>query len=534
MTIKRIILAFLTFLAIAKIWLSLNDSLSQPQIQSRLELFQNNLVLHVTELKSEAANSENDDFVQAIDSIIGQEPYSAASKQYQKARTEAETSRQNFQAQLEKIKSVATTEDNSSVVAINDNRQISTNVAAQQQIKQTQKQIAELDSFINEIDLKQGILYAVQDNNSQAVAVWNQLISRVDNPQNKSVQAAVVLKNLWQPSPQVSNNSEQILNQKLDSWFRYQALAKLYQVENRTQDLANLQVQEQQTAQQAILKLTIIGGIPFLGGITGVILLIFLIVQLLLKPEKAILATNSDRLWETPWNWEITWQILIVGFFFIGQFILPLFFGILFGISGWNPENFGLRTKAIYVFTTYILMAVSGITVLYFSLKSFFPLSKDWFKFNWASNWLVWGFGGYLVAIPAVLVVSLINQQIWNGQGGSNPLLFLALQAQDKVALSIFFITASVAAPFFEELMFRGFLLPSLTRYLPLWGAIILSALIFAIAHLSLSEVLPLATLGVILGIVYTRSRNLLAPMLLHSLWNSGTLLSLFVLGSGI
>ena len=65
-------------------------------------------------------------------------------------------------------------------------------------------------------------------------------------------------------------------------------------------------------------------------------------------------------------------------------------------------------------------------------------------------------------------------------------------------------------------------------------GAIALSSLIFALAHLSLSEVLPLATLGCVLGFVYTRSRNLLAPMLLHGLWNSGTLVSLVVLGSGL
>ena len=103
---------------------------------------------------------------------------------------------------------------------------------------------------------------------------------------------------------------------------------------------------------------------------------------------------------------------------------------------------------------------------------------------------------------------------------------------QQSPAILIFGLTACVAAPLFEEMIFRGFLLPSLTRYLPVWGAIVSSSLLFAIAHLSLSEVLPLATLGIVLGVVYTRSRNLLAPMLLHSLWNSGTLLSLFILGS--
>jgi len=35
-----------------------------------------------------------------------------------------------------------------------------------------------------------------------------------------------------------------------------------------------------------------------------------------------------------------------------------------------------------------------------------------------------------------------------------------------------------------------------------------------------------------VLGVVYTRSRNLLAPMLLHSAWNSITMLGLFLLGS--
>jgi len=130
-----------------------------------------------------------------------------------------------------------------------------------------------------------------------------------------------------------------------------------------------------------------------------------------------------------------------------------------------------------------------------------------------------------------VFLASLINQQFWSGQGGGNPIILLALQSQDLLALVIFFITASLAAPIFEEIMFRGFLLPSLTRYLPSWGAIALTSILFAAAHLSLAEMLPLTVLGGVLGFVYWRSRNLLASILLHSLWNSGTLISLFLLG---
>ncbi len=518
MTIKRAILALLTIFAIARIGFSLNDSLSQPQIQSRLELYQTNLLLHVAEFKSSAA--DDFDLNTAVSSLVGEDPYSAASKQYQKVRQESEISRDNFKSQLEQLNA-----SKPNISGIEDKSE--TNIAQKRQLK---KQIAELEQFINELGVKQGILTAVQGKPQEAISIWDREISRINNPQDAYAQTAKLLKQLWQDQTQDLETGIITIKNNLDSWFRYQALAKFDRVNNLTDDLALLQEQELQFAANSVLKLALISGIPFFGGISGVILLIFLIIQSFLKKETSIIATNSNQTWETPWDWEITWQVLIVGFFFIGQFVLPL----LLGIFNINPVNSSLRIKALYVLGTYLLMAVGGISVLYFSLKSFIPLPQDWFKFKFASNWFVWGFGGYLVAVPLVLLVSLINQQIWQGQGGSNPLLFLALQAKDQVALAIFFSTASIAAPIFEEIMFRGFLLPSLTRYVPVWSAIIISALIFAIAHLSLSEVLPLATLGIVLGVVYTRSRNLLAPMLLHSLWNSGTLISLFVLGSGI
>jgi membrane protease YdiL (CAAX protease family) len=171
--------------------------------------------------------------------------------------------------------------------------------------------------------------------------------------------------------------------------------------------------------------------------------------------------------------------------------------------------------------------------VLFLAVRRFLPLPEGWFQVKLGGRWALWGLGGYFVALPLMITVSLLNSRLWDGQGGSNPLLQIVLEEGDRVSLLIFLFTAAVAAPIFEETLFRGFLLPSLTRYLPVWGAIALSSLIFAIAHLSLSEVLPLTVLGSVLGFVYARSRNILASMLLHSLWNSVTMVSLFLLGSG-
>jgi uncharacterized protein len=195
MTIKRAILALLTIFAIARIGFSLNDSLSQPQIQSRLELYQTNLVLHVAEFKS----SPEDDFDlnSAVSSLVGEDPYSAASKQYQKARKEAITSRDKFIAQLQQLEA--------SEISITDNKNQSTvNLAQKKQIKQ---QIAEVNQFINELDLKQGILTAVQGKPEKAVAIWDGAINRINNPENSYVQTATVLKQLWQEQSQILETS---------------------------------------------------------------------------------------------------------------------------------------------------------------------------------------------------------------------------------------------------------------------------------------------------------------------------------------
>ncbi|NET54616.1 MAG: CPBP family intramembrane metalloprotease [Merismopedia sp. SIO2A8] len=192
------------------------------------------------------------------------------------------------------------------------------------------------------------------------------------------------------------------------------------------------------------------------------------------------------------------------------------------------------QLTALLTLTVYIAMSAATIGVLYWSIKPYMPLDSEWFRVKVQEKWWLWGVGGYVVAIPLVIGVSIGNEYLWQGRGGSNPLLKIVLEEGNGLALGMFFFTAAIAAPVFEEILFRGFILPSLTRYTSTWGAIALSSLLFALAHLSVSEVLPLMTLGCVLGIVYTRSKNLLAPMMVHSLWNSATMVGLLVLGSSM
>lgn len=519
MTLKRFFLLLLTLLAVGKIVLSLGNSLSQPQIQARLELYQVNLSLHVTALESSAENSQL-----SSEALLGETPYADAEKKYKEILDFAESRRSDLKTQLQEL-----SEDN--LLSNSSSQTLAQVPDLSPQQQQITGQLQELNGFIGELNLKLGILQAKQDQVTTALNTWQALQDQFSTESRfqEIPRTAQVLGGLWEKPPQVLDSAETEIKNGLDGWFQDEALVKLYEIQENQTALTTLQTQRQEKAEQALIKLGMVTGLPLIGGLIGFGLLLFFGTQWLIKGKESILATNQELKWETPWNWEITWQVLVVGFFFIGQFLLPL----VIGISGINPTGWGIRGKALYVLATYVLMTTGGLTVLYFSIRTYFPLPEGWF--NWkGNNWLLWGMGGYLVAIPLVVIVSIINQEIWQGQGGSNPLLFLAVQAQDTIALLIFFTTAAIAAPIFEEIIFRGFLLPSLTKYFPVWVSIALSSLLFSVAHLSLSEVLPLTVLGLVLGVVYTRSRNILASIVVHSLWNSGTLLSLYILGSGV
>jgi membrane protease YdiL (CAAX protease family) len=523
MTLKRSILIFiLTPIAVLLVVLSLFSSWQEPQFQSRLELYQTNIALQAQAWQSEDSNNDN---LQAIrEAILGDQPLESSTKQYEEARQSVQADLDTVNHKLAQLGSQP--EITPTPLKPLPDVPLTTKISKQGQ-KQLQQSLKQLQELLAELDLRLGILQAQQGQTDTALKTWSELQQR-SNINPEFGETASVLSGMWSNPPRLLQNSQERIQKNLEGWFRSNALVKLYQLQQREDALSTVKAAQQKSATQAVLKLAVIGTIPTLAALIGLILLIFLFAQRLLKGKASLLARNADVLWSTPWDGETILQVFVVGFFFMGQIFVPVALSLLP-----IPRPIAdVRFQAFYVLFSYLLVASGALLVLYFSLKRFFPLPEFWFRFRFQDNWFWWGLGGYCTALPIVVVVSLINQQLWQGQGGSNPLLQLALESQDGVALGIFFSTAAIAAPFFEEILFRGFLLPSLTRYLPVWGAILISGLLFAIAHLSLSEILPLTALGIVLGVVYTRSRNLLAPMLLHSLWNSGTLLSLFILGS--
>jgi uncharacterized protein len=509
MTIKQSILSVLTILTAAFVSLSLWDSVSKPQIQSQLELYQTNLVLQATQWQP----VDGDSSLMAVrDNLFGAPVIEEALKQYQKTRESVASELNRVEAKLAAPIDLQDTANPEPDLPANRDR---------------------LESLRDSLDLHLGILQAHQDDTDAAIAIWQALRDR-----QPSESLSETLIDLWDDETLGSPSEVQSqLRSGLDGWFRDEALERLYQIEGQTEALAQLQADRQRVGEGTAFKLILLNGVTVLFFAIGIGLLIFLGWQRFAKGKEAILALNHAPTWSVPWNWEVVCQVITLGFFltfYIGQtvaagIILPLVVKLLHldAVLG------GSQRQALFILGSYGLAAAAGLAVMSLSLEPFRPLGDRWFRFQFRLRDLLWGLGGYWVAIPLVVGISLINQQLWQGQGGSNPILEIALREQDWVAITCFFLTASIAAPVFEELIFRGFLLPALTAYLPVWGAIGVTSLVFAVAHLSLSEVLPLATLGMVLGVVYVRSGNLFASMFLHSVWNAGTLLSLFVIGSG-
>jgi ABC-2 type transport system permease protein len=97
-------------------------------------------------------------------------------------------------------------------------------------------------------------------------------------------------------------------------------------------------------------------------------------------------------------------------------------------------------------------------------------------------------------------------------------------KAQETVLLGnrdsiLIAVLAIVAAPIFEEFIFRGLIFGGLRRSMGLYASMLASAAIFAIVHPPVS-VIPVFGLGVVTALVYERTKLLVAPMTVHAVYN--------------
>ncbi len=277
------------------------------------------------------------------------------------------------------------------------------------------------------------------------------------------------------------------------------------------------------------LRLAISQGLPAIGLLLGSGLLIrqvWLLFRKVAAPWPEVLAM--------PLSLADMGLLVAGGFVVLGEVVSPVF---SLPLSGLLTKGLASPlSDSLKVVIGYSVMTLPPLLILRSQMRSLDSTQRP------VDGWLQWrvqpfskaifsAVRGWLMVLPAVLFTGWLMTRLVGDQGGSNPLLGLVLNSRDPLALALLIATTVFLAPLFEEVVFRGVLLPVLAKsFGPLLG-VVFSAVIFGIAHLSVGELPPLVVLGLGLGILRLSSGRLLPCVLMHALWNGVTFLNLVLLG---
>jgi membrane protease YdiL (CAAX protease family) len=102
-------------------------------------------------------------------------------------------------------------------------------------------------------------------------------------------------------------------------------------------------------------------------------------------------------------------------------------------------------------------------------------------------------------------------------------------EVHGTLAVTLAVLALCVGAPLLEELFFRGVLMPTLARHLPLRATVVVQAIVFAVLHLTTdfgpaAALLTVAVIGVAgtgLGLLRVHTRSLVPPVVAHSTFNA-------------
>ncbi|WP_425445381.1 CPBP family intramembrane glutamic endopeptidase [Virgibacillus phasianinus] len=168
----------------------------------------------------------------------------------------------------------------------------------------------------------------------------------------------------------------------------------------------------------------------------------------------------------------------------------------------------GLTIAVILILGVYLIaLRPKGLSWSEVGAKSF-PV-KDWKLIVLYSIFL-------LVGAVIIVVLTSFIENTWE-----NSKTEAMQQNVTFFAFLIAFLSAAVISPIYEELFYRGFLYRWLRTRIGLIGAILLSSLIFTIAHIPTYNVMPVNFFsGIIFALAYERTNSIWPSVMIHGLTN--------------
>lgn len=240
---------------------------------------------------------------------------------------------------------------------------------------------------------------------------------------------------------------------------------------------------------------------------------------------------------EAPWGLKNSILGMVgwgASFLLVGLAFIPL--AKVAGPGGF--VDLSQQEKSMFALVNQIVETAVGIGVIVTSSGAFYNQIPSVLRldisgpFRKPDGWLFWALGGILLAPEVVFVSSSLIEAfgVEDLQARGTADAISQILSLDGVTFVCLFVTTAILAPLLEETVFRGFLLPSLSQYMPTPIAVVISSVAFGLVHFSPRDTPQLTALGLLLGFSYIRSGNLLTPMIIHGTWNGTVLTLLYIL----
>ncbi|KAK7312797.1 hypothetical protein VNO77_36940 [Canavalia gladiata] len=225
---------------------------------------------------------------------------------------------------------------------------------------------------------------------------------------------------------------------------------------------------------------------------------------------------------DSPWESDNVWTNLALYLFTLH---IPFSFGGLSVVALFNGQPvLDPQTEALSLLTIQILELNGALVLLKYTAKPQYKFSNFFKKNKLLSNrnWILSSALGFGFLVLLIFLTSLLADILF-GSKPVNPILKEILL--DSVISRVCCLLAyCIVTPLLEEVVYRGFLLTSLSSTMEWQQAVAISSVIFSAIHFSGENFLQLFFIGCVLGCSYCWSGNLNSSIVIHSLYNALTL----------
>lgn len=219
----------------------------------------------------------------------------------------------------------------------------------------------------------------------------------------------------------------------------------------------------------------------------------------------------------------------IAGYFGLQILLLGIYMAANGMYGNITPED--LIMPSMYI---QLLSAFVSLIAMYMITKNVFDNDFKGFR-KVKSPWLLI-FGGFAAMYVANIVLGLIYQDLGIVGDSENQIVLEQMISMNPILM---ILPVAILIPIVEEVLFRGVILEFIEKRLGLIAAGLLSALMFALLHVTDAAsliFLPIYwVLGLILTYIYIKSgKNLLVPIVAHILNNAISIIAVLILNGGL